>query len=399
MKSIRVLTELLPQAAEELNKLIKKAKRIGSKPLSYVVGPTTVEKTRYNGRTVEVEYTELILTEDLVQVQDHEFLAHIELTEAGVLIDAVPGTDISLVAAFKDTDARCEHCNVLRRRKDVYVVREKATGQLKQIGRNCLQDYMGISPAAVAARFSFLAAFVELGNQDGEGGFGRLRYYERIEEILAATVTVVRMYGWTSKQQAEERQTEATANHVSLMLSVIDIHTSESNKQKILAMRREQRPADKEVARDVVEFVRSADFTGDSEYVHNLKVLFSQEAITQPRRFAIVVSAYVVFVRAQEQAIRRSIENRPSTEYLGEVGLRIKLLPVTIEFFRQVGEGQFGPTYLFKFRDEAGHVLTWFTGNNYDVTVGEQVKLTGTVKAHNEYMGSRETLMTRCKLD
>ena len=57
-------------------------------------------------------------------------------------------------------------------------------------------------------------------------------------------------------------------------------------------------------------------------------------------------------------------------------------------------ETQWGYTKLYKITDEAGNIFTWKTSS----WVEDGIKtIKGTVKAHNDYKGTKQTELTRCK--
>lgn len=60
-------------------------------------------------------------------------------------------------------------------------------------------------------------------------------------------------------------------------------------------------------------------------------------------------------------------------------------------------ENQFGVTYVYKFTTEEGNIFTWKTGKSLRVSEGA-ITLKGTIKAHNEFRGAKETELTRCKV-
>lgn len=139
---------------------------------------------------------------------------------------------------------------------------------------------------------------------------------------------------------------------------------------------------------------------GSGDYAHNLAILCAMDEV-EPKRGGFVASAVAAKARADEQELRRTRERQEAAKssWLGAVGERLKDLPVTFESSRTVGGGYYGNTYLMKFRDASGNILTWFSSNCFSLRPGEEVKITGTVKAHNEYNGGRETVLTRCKLE
>ena len=89
----------------------------------------------------------------------------------------------------------------------------------------------------------------------------------------------------------------------------------------------------------------------------------------------------------------------PSTsEWLGELGDKIKELPVTLVRYNVCAGFRGGVQNIFTFEDEKGNVLTWFTATHTDIKVGTKFILEGTIKKLDEYKGTKQTVMTRCKI-
>ena len=84
------------------------------------------------------------------------------------------------------------------------------------------------------------------------------------------------------------------------------------------------------------------------------------------------------------------------SEFLGDVGSRLNLNISSHEMVTH-WDTEYGRTYLYKFLTPEGNVLTWKTGKFIkDEDVLECI--TGTVKAHTEFKGIRQTELTRCKV-
>ena len=81
------------------------------------------------------------------------------------------------------------------------------------------------------------------------------------------------------------------------------------------------------------------------------------------------------------------------SEYVGNVGDRIT---VQIADFKIVTswETGFGLTKIFKIVDTDGNVYTWKTSGG--IADGTET-IIGTVKAHNEYRGTKQTELTRVR--
>lgn len=92
----------------------------------------------------------------------------------------------------------------------------------------------------------------------------------------------------------------------------------------------------------------------------------------------------------------RPIEESTS-EWLFEEKERFYDYAVVLKSVRGM-ETRFGWTQLVKFEDANGNILQWWTAVEIKAEVGDQVLLTGTVKAHDEYKGVKSTTVTRCKI-
>ena len=109
---------------------------------------------------------------------------------------------------------------------------------------------------------------------------------------------------------------------------------------------------------------------------------------------------------------KRAIENT-KVEYFGNVGDKFERV---LTFDKTFGfEGAYGFTYIHLFHDDEGHCFKWSSANgNYKVEyaknvtwggteylefeVGHKYLMKGSIKAHNEYKGVKQTVITRCKV-
>ena len=112
---------------------------------------------------------------------------------------------------------------------------------------------------------------------------------------------------------------------------------------------------------------------------------------------------------AEEERAKANAE----VEYYGAVGDKFDL---TLTFDKSFCfEGAYGFTYIHLFHDDEGHQFKWSSLNGtykveYDKTadfggieycefeIGHKYFMKGTVKAHNEYKGVKQTVITRCKV-
>jgi hypothetical protein len=87
--------------------------------------------------------------------------ATLEHTPEGNIIRKVPSVVIDLMP-FKDCKPNCDHCKFIRNRKDTYLVLHD-TGRVKQVGHDCIADFLGHkNPQQLAAMAELLFSAGEL---------------------------------------------------------------------------------------------------------------------------------------------------------------------------------------------------------------------------------------------
>jgi hypothetical protein len=318
--------------------------------------------------------------------------ARLIVTETGErIVKAVPG--VELPARFRTTGTECEHCNAARMRKDVFVCHNAERGEWKQIGRTCVRDFLGHDPARLLAAF---VAVSVIGKEFGDfiGGGHAYPTFDTVS-MLEYTAACIRVDGWTSRAKAEQFGKTATASFVG------DCFARGETGAKARA-RYEPSEADKKTAREALDWVRGPLATQEthSDYEFNLVASLRHEVI-DGRTFGIAASSVQAYLRATSREAELNMKRaaNAASVFVGAEKERLRDIPVTIEF-KTLVESDFGASYLLKMRRADGCLFSWFCSGNgaADFKAGDAVLVTGTVKAHREYKGTKETQLTRCKL-
>lgn len=79
-----------------------------------------------------------------------------------------------------------------------------------------------------------------------------------------------------------------------------------------------------------------------------------------------------------------------------EVGERLRDITCTCSKAKFIDDGQYGERWLYTFTDGSS-LYVWFTGKHM-IEEGDTIKLTGTVKALDEFSNVKQTQVTRCKV-
>lgn len=90
----------------------------------------------------------------------------------------------------------------------------------------------------------------------------------------------------------------------------------------------------------------------------------------------------------------------PESNYVGAVGDKIE---ITATFKREISytvriDWMTQTKWIYIFVDDSGNQLTWNTTAILTIEQGSRVNLRGTIKAHSEYKGIKQTELQRCKV-
>lgn len=378
-------------------KLSKIAKRADKKGMSGLLefsisGPRALpiaDHERFARRVVDVTINGVV-----PKVEGWEFIA--KLThDAGnfVTVLAAPGKEVP--ALFRESKGGCDHCNKIRRRKDTFVLFD-GTDHI-EVGRTCLKDFFpSINVQWVVEWFNFLEDMANGCSDDFEDhprGF-RPKPEVSVRELLMISSAVIRRDGWMSKTNARKIMDE-TDEHV--------MPTADTIHDDVRVMLLGGRPnkdweapeitdADEDKADAVIEFVRN-DLKGDNEFVFNLKNFFSDDMV-QVRFLPFVASAIPTFDRSVSKAAEMKAAKAVSN-HVGEVGDKITA-EVEVTMAKPI-QSHFGMSMLFRFVDATGNTFVTFNSGSLDPEVGSKIKITGTVKSHDDFKGFKSTMLKRVK--
>lgn len=321
--------------------------------------------------------------------------ATLQHTEAGVVVRSVPG--LSIPASYQAADKWCDHCQSRRFRKDTFVVLHE-DGSTKQIGRNCLRDFLGHQNPEQLAAFAEHIFELDGSMSEFESDHG-VRGEDAIFtiDILTLAAAAVRQFGWVSRSYAQQSGAIATASRVA-----DHVYTRPSEKT-YPESRIECVDADKVTADEAQDYVFANLQGAQGEYEHNLFVTCSRESLGR-RDFGLACSV-ISFVakRLERDVIKPEEQELKSNEFLGAVGDRIGPVLMTLVDAKTVGRQAYsyydeGVSYLYKFETATGALASWFSSRELEVSKGFAYRVTGTIKKLDSYNGRNTTNLTRCKV-
>lgn len=334
----------------------------------------------------------LVEAEGIARVNGWQFVASIQNTEKGNIIERA--CDLEVPERYYTGDPVCEHCGN-KRVQNTFLVYNEETGEYKQVGRNCLCDYThGMSAEGVA---QYMSAFESLIEGEAVVPGPHVQRYMEVSVFLKYVAETIRHFGYV-KNEALVYGTRDRA---------MDFYRLEHNARDLFFCKpRAQVQKDHDACGFNADSAEAAEMVAkalawlneqpeNNNYMHNLKVACALGYDTG-RNFGIIASLFPTWNRDLEKKAeaKRREEAAKASEHVGEIGKRVKLQIAEVAALTS-WETKFGITVVYKITGTDGNVYTWKTGA--DIPEGAK-EIIGTVKAHNEFRGVKQTELTRCRV-
>lgn len=390
-KTIEIHADFLDIVLAKIAKANKKAAVLNITPL--VIDSTTpyINKVDVkNGPPMYFKMLRIELSYEPLKFGEYTFVATLDHSVGKhPIINTAPEQIVP--DEYFTVASRCDHCSTARFRKETFLFKD--VNGYKLVGRSCLKDFFGVDPT------KNIDWFFSCDNlSDGYGGRGE--QVTPVDYAIALGLAFTKRFGYISSKQAaayaEKSGGQAslltTGNEVRSFVFAPPLFPTKEETQFRCELHAEA-DAFMEQAQELIKWGLQHFAEDNSSYAHNMRNLLDTEAVTG-RYIGYVVSVIAAHVRSLEQEADRKFVKK-SNEYVGAVGERA-VFEVTV-LKHMTFDTDFGTTHLFTMADALGNNLVWFaSGNNLDV--GDTVKLKGTVKAHNERNGFKQTVLTRCKV-
>ncbi len=328
----------------------------------------------------------------LVAVLDHLPGGH------AAIVRNVPGETVDTEALSK-SEPICGHCKTKRIRKDTVVLRHD-DGREIQVGKQCLKDFLGghATPDTLAYAAQFLKRLREIASSFGAPRDFSGRYCIPVEKYLSFVAKEIRERGFVSKKLATEknagfdpavctRPVLPTSFLAQTAMCVVDGLIKD---HKPVEPRLIPTDADCEIGKAALEWAKN--LKGSSDFALNLRTLASAELPeVEYRHLGLLAAGVNSYLKEREIASTRVSYGQ--SKHVGEIGKRVEFV-LTIRG-KNVFDTQYGQTTLVRFGDESGNLFTWWASNAPEFALGETYLVRATVKKHDDYKGTKQTVLTR----
>ena len=365
---------------------------------------STIKKVPYEARRVELK----IPDKTVFAENNWAFGGSVEpsgVEEKNFVNVNLSGKDLGFIVPtkyFSSNPCSCDYCKTNRKRNKTYLVVNQETGEWKQLGKECLKLFVtGIDVDAIATFESFIKEVEDAATPGDEFFYNGRFKFVRVADALALACAIYRERGYLATRDAVgdsnnlcnknivQRKLTQQYGYDSDFLNVSNSVRSEIDEITV--------KTDTTIAKEDVEVaVEMVKRFPDEPYYNNLKVIVENEYIPL-NKLGLLVSIPKAIDRYEEEKRRQEEKERLAAEsnYLGSVGEKIS---VNFVSGREVAccETQFGLLHIYEFKDANGNAVVWKSSSSKDIPGSGTV--TGTVKAHEEYNGIKQTIILRAKI-
>jgi hypothetical protein len=380
---------------EKIQKLQRRAVKLGLEPISlevlnteyFELSPKDAERL---GQTHRVEHAVALVGVN-PKLSGWSLVAAIDFLGEGRnnIVREAPGEVAPEV--YRTTDTRCEHCDSTRKRNNIFVLRHE-DGTFKQVGRNCIADFLGRDAERLLQWAQYVNEAVEATEDDEKLAGGSSTRYTNIKQFLAHVSMAIRTSGWVPRS-AESWERPSTSSVAMATLYPFGRRNVPAPEQK-----------DFDLADATLDYIRTVLVakTNLTSYDSNLVALAAGEFFET--KYAGMVAS---MIRARDkhfenllrhQEIEKSRQReKADSDYVAAVGDRIKVrVTVLAKILR---DSDWGVSANIIMVDAEGNKIVWYaSGEREDIERGGEYTLAATVKKHDLYKEVKTTYITRAKV-
>lgn len=411
----RILECRQPVVEKKLVAMIRKAKKMGLAPISYLFTPIDSPVYLYEDPDGNRYTCEAPPSKMAKELPSHLFTGYILPRVQIVVVGECPVFDgwkfvaklsptpdcqknlLLTIPYYTNPDLNryidqvgvCEHCQQNRRRNETYVVEKIEDHTLKAVGRNCLSSFVGgTDPAKVITGAEMLFSIQGTIDDALDSDFYNGVQYRHIKSIntrhlLAVGNAMIRKYGWVSRAMAQDQMKMSTSDMCWKYFSDFRFPENEAWNPT---------EDDYKIADETIAWMGQQQETG--EYFTNLRTMAAQE-YTAHSACGLVISAIQTLQRKRADSATVPLKD----EFYGVTGNKSEVVVTLLRL--HIVEGWHGTSCIHTFQTEDGFALTWFASGSgswfNEEDKGKKFRIGFRIKSHNLFRGAKQTLISHVK--
>lgn len=376
---------------KDLRTINNKAARLGQLPVAVTFSEPYIAEVRrcwvddegqQRSRPVKVELLDVYIIGGVPRVSGWEFVATVTgFGQDFKQVNISPMFKGKLPDRFRSTDSTCQHCNNQRQRREVYILRNTGSGNFKQVGKQCLKDFLGSSD--VAAVLKYIDQIHDLMSSDRRdrcvvNDLSSV-VYEEADRWLAHTFACLEAHGWVPASLAHDSQGKYTSTRARVWER---LYTKNSKYPPTF----HAEPRHYEQARECQKWIREHYYREDGElrsglqdFDYNLATCV-QKGHIHPKSLGIATYAPQAYLKHLGKVEERKKQVRLD-EYFGEVGKMVNL-EIKVTAVIGLGDTGYGSSFLHIARDTDGRTFVWRRDHRQVENYGDTIKIRAKVKKH-----------------
>lgn len=367
---------------ENMEALKAKLAALSKKGEKWGLDPVFMMPIGFKDETVYDNYVhrvwEVLIAGTVHKIEGWAFNARIDYDHnSGNLVTASPGRVVP--ECYHSIDSICEHCNKKRRRRTGYLLQHTETAEYKVVGSSCLNEFFNqTTPDKIAKYFETIRKTIETAKKYSvSNGYTPNYLHISLPNFVECVLETINVHGWYGSTEARNRgdyynSTASRAHTLYKSLGSSPNHTTEAN--TIISWAASM--TDEEVKGNM--------------FLNNIRI------IARDGRAKISDENFIAgMVRAYQNKFKKPTPTFDVTKstHIGVTGDKVNIDVTVLSSFRSK-DNTFD---VIKMIDANGNVYVWFNHGSSKISKDETLKVQGTIKAHNEYKGIKETVLTRVK--
>jgi hypothetical protein len=351
----------------KIKRIIRKLKRY-NKQYKFEILSTTVERIPvFNEHHISIGdvFVDVInynFEMEEIKHGNFEVIAFIKHQENGNLVHSFRKDREEIGAAFRYKKGNCDHCKINRRRVKTFILVDMNTAEVIQVGKSCINEYLGIDILKIAGIKKELDIIMEDNQMEfDEERSKNVKSYYFTKDVLQAAIEIIKDKGYNKEEIREDVENRLSAT------------CTEKLKYE-------------DEAQKVIEYFKNLDDSTLNEFEYNSKIKITNEHTKW-------ISGYICYsYLLYNKMIDKKIEKN-DTKYVGEIGQR-RLFELTLKNVTAY-DSVYGMQYYNEFVDNDNNIIIWKTDRK--IKEGTHT-IKGTIKTHKEFRHKKQTYITRCKI-
>lgn len=363
----------------------------------------------FKPKTIDIELVKVEYSGEMPVFEGWKFLASIEhgkdkqdnhnnLVVGGFFLNDDERTSLEMQKELLELNScppNCDHCELPRRRNQTFILEQQETGEVKQVGSTCIDDFLGEKALTKALWYYEIDALFRANHvQDYVDnvyyGAGR-NYPVELEIFVAQASLLIDTEGFVSRKGAGEFPSTGD--------QVVDAFISPNEtQQKLFNAFLEGKPHKQlDKARDIIAFYQNID-AKNKDFIQNIQQIIKRSEVDIKSAYQTGIVAFLpeghrkeLEKKTQRELAKAGMNNQHFGELKQRGHLKLHLLDTYVN-----GHTQY-PYVLMKFKDDQGHRFHWKSAIERapDLTVGKTYTLEATLTEHGEYKDEKYTRITR----